>query len=101
MTVAVRTFCPPNATAAGGSSGSSQPRQQRRLANLALEARAHMPPKLLLWVKQLSYFLMHFPDVEGGIAPLRRLHRLLLAHRRPRSVEVSQQALNERDSGGA
>jgi hypothetical protein len=32
----------------------AQPRQQRQLLHLALEARAQLPPKLLLWVKQLS-----------------------------------------------
>jgi hypothetical protein len=37
----------------------------------------------LLW----SDFLMHFPDVEGGIAPLRRLHRSLMMHRRARNTD--------------
>ena len=37
-----------------------------------------MPPTLMKWVQQLSYFLMHFPDVYGGIEPLRRLEKLLL-----------------------
>ena len=60
-----------------GGGGGSQPRQHRRLLPLGAELRAQLPPKLVLWVKQLSYFLMHFPDVEEGIAPLRRLARTL------------------------
>ena len=41
--------------------------------------RQSFPPELALWVKQLSYFLMHFPDVhQSGINPLRRLQRQLL-----------------------
>jgi hypothetical protein len=66
----------------GATPGGSQPKQQRRLLPLGVELRAPLPPKLVLWVRQLSYFLMHFPDVEGGISPLRRLHRALLARRR-------------------
>jgi hypothetical protein len=48
------TFC-----GGGGGSGAvgAQPRQQRQLLHLALEARAQLPPKLLLWVKQLSCVL--------------------------------------------
>ena len=45
-----------------------------------LEA-APLAQQLHLWVKQLSYFLMHFPgdsDYDGGgIEPLRRLERSL------------------------
>ena len=94
-----------SATGPGAGEGGAQPRQQRRMLNLATEARAQLPPKLVLWVKQLSYFLMHFPDVKGGIAPLRNLHdRLVVKHRerRPqRSAEASAQSLAEREPGGA
>ena len=94
-----------SSTGPGAGEGGAQPRQQRRMLNLAVEARAQLPPKLLLWVKQLSYFLMHFPDVKGGIAPLRNLHdRLVVKHRerRPqRSAEASAQSLAEREPGGA
>ena len=96
------TFCGPTGAmsghghhmtgAASGVSGGAnvvQPRQQRRMLNLAVEARAQLPPLLLKWVKQLSYFLMHFPDVEGGIAPLRRLHRALRAASRLKDKEAA------------
>ena len=54
----------------------SERQQHRRLFFFGGEARP-LPPHLLLWVKQLSYFLMHFPDVYGGIEPLRRLEKAL------------------------
>ena len=76
------TFSGAARDAAGLGAGAQQPRQQRRLVALGAEGgRAPMPAKLLQWVKQLSYFLMHFPDVEGGIVPLRRLHKALTGHR--------------------
>lgn len=50
--------------------------QHQKLFFFGTENRP-LPPQLLLWVKQLSYFLMHFPDVRGGIEPLRRLENSL------------------------
>ncbi|KAL1530705.1 hypothetical protein AB1Y20_001604 [Prymnesium parvum] len=50
--------------------------QHRRTFLFGADTRP-LPPQLLLWVKQLSYFLMHFPDVYGGIEPLRRLEKAL------------------------
>jgi hypothetical protein len=80
-------------TGGAGRDGASQPRSQRRLLPLGAETRGQLPPKLLAWVKQLSYFLMHFPDVEGGIAPLRRLHRsLVVVHRRRELTEARHAA---------
>ena len=69
---------------ANALSGAIQPRQQRRLLALGPEARYQLPSKLMQWAKQLSYFLMHFPDVEGGIAPLRRIQRSLIGHSKRR-----------------
>jgi len=67
------------------SAAASQPSQpRRRLARLGAESRISLPAKLLPWVKQLSYFLMHFPDLHGGIGPLRLLQHTLLARRRER-----------------
>ena len=40
-----------------------------------------MPPRLVPWAKQLTYFLMHFPDAEQGFGHLRRLHRTLARRR--------------------
>ena len=37
--------------AAGGGEGGTQPRQHRRLLPLGAEARAPLPPKLVLWVR--------------------------------------------------
>ena len=76
--------------AAAAASSATQPRQQRRLLALGVEARAQLPARLASWVKQLSYFLMHFPDVEGAIVPLRRLHRALMARRGARGGEVTR-----------
>ena len=61
----------------------SERQQHRRLFLFGGEARP-MPQQLLRWVKQLSYFLMHFPDVYGGIEPLRRLEKALKRHSRSR-----------------
>ena len=44
--------------------------------------RAPCARELLPWVKQLSYFLNHFPDDHGGIEPLRQLERSLLRRER-------------------
>ena len=44
--------------------------------------RAPCARELLPWVKQLSYFLNHFPDDHGGIEPLRRLERSLMKRER-------------------
>jgi len=41
-----------------------------------------LPAPLFPWIKQLSYFLHHFPDAHAGIEPLRRLERHLLRHTR-------------------
>ena len=56
-----------------------------------------MPAALLPWVKQLSYFLNHFPDDHGGIEPLRRLERSLMK-RVERAGKESVRAHQEQSS---
>jgi hypothetical protein len=56
-------------------SGMHAPRALTSLPRL-LQVAANMPTQLVRWVKQLSYFLMHFPDAtHSGIEPLRKLER--------------------------
>ena len=59
--------------------------------------RAPCARELLPWVKQLSYFLNHFPDDHGGIEPLRRLERSLMK-REKESREKSR--LGKESRGG-
>lgn len=59
-------------------------RMHRRLPLLAGGEGRPFPAELTPWFKQLSYFLMHFPDAEShsGFEPLRRLERALVRHGR-------------------
>ena len=77
------------------SFGAAQHRSKRRLP--------HAEPRvqLLPWVKQLTYFLMHFPDVKhGGIETLRRLERSLRRHATQPELErrVSNSSLGSRST---
>jgi hypothetical protein len=60
---------------------SAAARQHRRLPLLAAGEAKPFPPAHHGWFKQLSYFLMHFPDAEAhsGMEPLRKLERALIA----------------------
>ena len=54
--------------------------------------RAPCARELLPWVKQLSYFLNHFPDDHGGIEPLRRLERSLMKRVGKESTRTHQES---------
>ena len=60
---------------------SASARQHRRLPLLAGGEARPFPAPHLEWFKQLSYFLMHFPDADAntGMDTLRKLERALVA----------------------
>lgn len=72
-------------------------RSNRRGASSASDHKV-LPAVLVPWIKQLSYFLIHFPDVHSGIEPLRRLERSLLRHTRTVDGSAPGSALHKRGS---